>query len=147
MEVVSNGKKVTDVSTVLQKWQSDFAGLLAPGLIHQDEEAYQMQHDLKRVSLSTISYHWDSIVSKISQAMWSQKNRKAPGPDCIPAEVLKNEVCVAFFTIFFSVCLEKCCIPSAWKTATIVPIPKDNMKDPTDPLQYRGISLLSICLY
>ena len=140
---MSNGKKVTDVSTVLKKWQSDFAGLLAPGLIFQDEEEYQMQHNLKRVSLSTISDHWDSIVSKeeVSQAVWSQKIRKAPGPDHIPAEVLKNEVCVGFFT---TLCLEKCSIPSAWKTATIVPIPKDNMKDPTDPFQYRGISLLSI---
>ena len=75
MEVVSNGQKVTHVSTVLQKWQSDFAGLLAPGLIYQDEEAYQMQHNSKRVSLTTISYHWDSIVSKeeVSQTIWSQK--------------------------------------------------------------------------
>ena len=87
-----------------------------------------MQHNSKRVSLTTISYHWDSIVSKeeVSQAIWSQKIKKAPGPDRIPAEVLKNEVCVAFLTTLFSICLEKCCIPSAWQTATIVPIPKDN---------------------
>ena len=37
-------------------------------------------------------------------------------------------------------------IPTVWKLATIVPFPKSSMKDPNNPMQYRGmgISLLSI---
>ena len=71
MEVVSNGKKVTMFQQFYKNGR-DFAGLLALGLVYRDEEAYQMQHNSKQVSLTTISYHWDSIVSKeeVSQAIW-----------------------------------------------------------------------------
>ena len=44
----------------------------------------------------------------------------------------------------FNICLDNGLIPSIWRTAIITPIPKDSTKDPRIPLNYRGISLLSI---
>ena len=49
-----------------------------------------------------------------------------------------------FLTTLFSICTATLQFPSFWKQAIIVPIPKAPMKDLGDPLQYRGISLLSV---
>ena len=55
--------------------------------------------------------------------------------------------CVHLFpSKLVSSCLKSMCIPSAafWWHGTIVPIPKSKANDPRVPLNYRGISLLSI---
>ena len=44
----------------------------------------------------------------------------------------------------FQYIFESGCIPSVWKRAIISPIPKSSLKDPLVPLNYRGISLLSV---
>ena len=49
-----------------------------------------------------------------------------------------------FLTSLFLTIASSLHIPTAWKLATIVPLPKSSMKDPSNPLQYRVMSLLSI---
>lgn len=69
---------------------------------------------------------------------------KAMGPDDIPNDFLTHlstSALPALLTLFNSSWLNGT-FPSAWKLATLVPIPKPG-KDPTLPSSYRPISLLS----
>ena len=50
---------------------------------------------------------WDSVNDDIvNWALLGLKNKKAAGPDGLPAEVLKNEVCITFFQNLFPSCLK-----------------------------------------
>ncbi len=66
---------------------------------------------------------------------------KASGPDCISGTMLKSiaRSIAPVLTRLFNL---SGVVPDAWKTATVVPIPKS--KDTKDPSNYRPISLLSI---
>ena len=46
----------------------------------------------------------------------------------------------------FSVCFDNGLVPTIWLRGIISPIPKGANKDPSVPLNYRGVSLLS-CVY
>ena len=72
------------------------------------------------------------------------KLQKAPGIDAIPAESLKNDVCVDLLYRIISVCFEKGIVPDQWKTGIVNPIVKPNSTDLRRPLTYRGITLISV---
>ena len=59
--------------------------------------------------------------------------------------MLKKPGLCQILTFLFNVCLHLGNIPSIWKTVLISPIPKGKDKDKFDPLEYRGIALLSCC--
>ena len=80
----------------------------------------------------------------VKWALLHQKNGKTVGPDGLPAEVIKNQVCCTFFQSLFSACLKNLIIPTVWHHGIITPIPKNKTSDPRIPLNYRGISLLSV---
>jgi hypothetical protein len=63
------------------------------------------------------------------------KGVKAPGCD-IPRRA------AGFLNYIFNSCLKLCYFPKKWKHATVIPIPKPG-SDPSDPSNYRPISLLS----
>ncbi len=67
----------------------------------------------------------------------------APGPDEITPKLLKtlNLEIVALITALFNLCLINSFVPFQWKSANITPIPK--VQIPTNPLDYRPISLTS----
>ena len=69
---------------------------------------------------------------------------KAPGPDGIPVEFLREawKVMPGEFVTLFNVCLERGKFPRRWKTAEVVPILKSPDRDPSDLKAYRPISLL-----
>ena len=69
---------------------------------------------------------------------------KANGPDNISAKMLKSTaVSIApVFTKFFNLSITTGKLPSAWKTSSVVPIPKTENK--SDAKNYRPISLLSV---
>ena len=71
------------------------------------------------------------------------KNKKSPGLDNIPNEVLKNRNIILVMFKLFTFCFDNCIIPNSWLKSIIKPIPKGAGKDPYLPLNYRGISLLS----
>ena len=50
----------------------------------------------------------------VKLAILHQKNGKAVGPDGLPVEVVKNQVCCSFFQSLFSACLKNLYIPTAW---------------------------------
>ena len=71
------------------------------------------------------------------------KSNKSVGTDAIPNEILKhNDVKLLLFDLF-RLCLKTGTIPSMWQKAIIAPIPKSTTGNNYNPLNYRGISLLS----
>jgi hypothetical protein len=73
------------------------------------------------------------------------KNSKAPGPDGIRPILLKNlpESALQALTNIYNNCMISLYVPTAWKTAYTIMIPKPG-KSPNDPKSYRPISLLNI---
>ena len=71
-------------------------------------------------------------------------NNKAPGCDGIENKILKNITTKATvqLTHIINASLRIGYFPKQWKTAIVVPVPKPN-KNPTDPCNYRPISLLN----
>ena len=75
----------------------------------------------------------DSIDQELMKwALLHQKNCKAVGPDGLPVELIKNQVCCTFFQ---SLCLSKesLYIPTVWRHGIITPIPKNKTSDPRIP--------------
>ena len=72
------------------------------------------------------------------------KPNKAPGPDKIPACLLKELAykLAPVLAVLYRATLEQSCLPTEWKNANIVPIFKN---DRSCPLNYRPVSLTSIC--
>ena len=69
---------------------------------------------------------------------------KSSGPDGIPVHVLKQcaPELAPILTKFFQKCYDTGICPSSWKEAHVVPVPKKG--DPTNPSNYRPISITSI---
>ena len=69
---------------------------------------------------------------------------KAPGLDGLLNESVKNENSIKLLTDLFNRCLRLNLIPTYWTKGMVNPIPKSKDNNPRVPLDYRGISLLSI---
>ena len=89
---------------------------------------------------------WEALAfpEEVKHVIMVQKNKKAPGPDKLPAVVLKNDFCASFLGTLFTICLKNCSIPSVWRKGSIVPIPMKTTDDARVPLNFRGIPLLSV---
>ena len=70
--------------------------------------------------------------------------RKAPGSDHLKAEMLKAVATdlAPLLSLLFSLCYQWSYTPSLWRLANVFPIHKKN--DPSDPANYRPISLTSV---
>ena len=82
--------------------------------------------------------------SEVEKAVNRAKAGKSTGFDKIPAEVLKFPIIVDVLHSLFNLCFDTGLLPSLWRKAMITPVAKDATKDKRVPLNYRGISLLSI---
>ena len=69
---------------------------------------------------------------------------RAAGLDGIVYDVLKNEAAVCIMTKLFNLCFVCHMVPDHCVQALIFPIPKSRLNDHRVPLNYRGISLLSV---
>jgi hypothetical protein len=72
------------------------------------------------------------------------KYGEAPGGDGVLNILLKNipRKATVFLTCIYNSCLKLCYFPKERKHAVVIPIPKPG-KDPSNPSNYRPISLLS----
>ena len=59
-------------------------------------------------------------------------------------EMLRHRRCFPVISALLMKCFQLKLIPTQWRIGTIVPIPKAGIKDPLDPSQYRGITVLSV---
>ena len=82
--------------------------------------------------------------SEIEKSILRANLGKAAGLDNIPAEILRNPVCVELLYNIIRYCFNTGTVPNDWNTGLIKPIPKFDGKDPRDPLRYGGITLISI---
>jgi len=83
---------------------------------------------------------------ELKEVMRKLKKNKAPGPDGIPSEVIKNlnEDNLERLLAVYNSCWEKGEFPQEWKHARLVIIRKAGERDWSDPTSYRPISLLSV---
>ena len=81
--------------------------------------------------------------SKIIKALLKIAPKTTATPDGIPPIVLKNigMTILPFLTMFFQLSISTGCLPTQWKTATIIPIHKKSSKDKAK--NYRPISMTS----
>ena len=82
---------------------------------------------------------------EVSAALKNLKNRRAPGVEGIPAELLKysGPAIVSCITLFFNQIFASSHIPLSWKLGIITPVPK-KFESRDDPNGYRGITVLSV---
>ena len=102
--------------------------------------------ELHNASTNCVNYNLPLSWAEFDKVCNGLNLRKSTGPDMIPNEVLKQNGLRALLLPFLNKCFMKNIIPTIWRNAIIVPIPKSASKDPYVPLNYRGISLLS-CVY
>ena len=82
--------------------------------------------------------------SEVEKVVSCAKNGKTTGFDKIPHGVLKFPFIIDVLHAMFNLYFDTGILPSIWQKAMITPIPKDATKDKRIPLNYRGISLLSV---
>ena len=80
--------------------------------------------------------------TELHQVIKSLKSSKSPGLDNIPPAVWKLPDLHQYLLGFCNAALVNGSIPEAWKTASIIPIPKKG--DLSKPGNYRGISLAPV---
>ena len=155
MEVLDpDGNSVFDCDEILNKWKCDYSGLFNPDNNEQfDNDHYvNIMRDLRRNTgtlhasgnMNLDSLNKEITYEEVENAVYRAKLRKATGFDGIPAEVLRNESCINLLYRIISYCFKNGEVPSEWTKGIINPIPKPDAKDARDPLNYRGISLLSV---
>ena len=76
--------------------------------------------------------------------MLRAKLRKAVGIDDIPTEVLKNDVAVNLLFQIISGCFNLGKVPVQWNSGIINTIFKQGSDDDRQPLNYRGITVISV---
>lgn len=95
-----------------------------------------------------VSSHQESEIPLFSEeellrAVSCMQNKKAPGPDGIPAEVLKviARTCPELLLNMYNICLEDGFFHKTWKTQRLVLISKGKV-DPDSPSAYRPLCML-----
>ena len=152
MEVLdSNGRISTHTDDVIDRWNNDFENLFT----NSTNPSFNDNHldDVKRKLQENSVPSLDTDISllnepmsreEVEQSLYRAKLKRAAGFDGIPAEVLRNPVCIDLLYKIINFCFENGYVPSEWNKGVIRPIPKSDAKDPRDPLSYRGICLISI---
>ena len=89
---------------------------------------------------------WQVNESEVISVFRKLNVRKAQGPDCLPATVLRF-CCLNFSPVFsklFTLSLKDSCVPSLWKKSIISPVPKN--KTQTSLNDFRPVALTSIVM-
>ena len=82
-------------------------------------------------------------IDEVACVIQKSKSGSACGYDELPYEVLKSPVIIACLQQLFQYVFDSGVIPSVWRRAIVCPILKDLSSDRRDPMNYRGISLLT----
>ena len=147
-----SGCVTTDQSEVLDRWRRDFEGLLKPPLdLTVEQKAFlegieasngerESMFDNDNNSVLNKDFTTEEVLEIVNHAKCS----KAPGLDGLLNECVKNENSIKLLTVLFISCLRMNLIPMYWVKGMVNPIPKSKDNNPRVPLNYRGISLLSI---
>ena len=152
MEVIDDaGNLHTNLSEVMSEWKGQFDKLYNDDGSTDDYDEAHLQDIRYRLSNTDFASSPEAEAlnrpidrHEIVKAVERAKLRKAAGIDAIPAEALKNDVCVDLLHRIISECFTNGVVPNQWKTGIINPIVKPNSTDVRRPSTYRGITLLSV---
>eukprot|EP00732_Lithocolla_globosa_P001538 Lithocolla_globosa_v1_NODE_782_length_3286_cov_3.792634.p1 type:complete len:976 gc:universal NODE_782_length_3286_cov_3.792634:2974-47(-) len=156
----------SDPVVVLQRWMEDFSNLFSkktPSDNIQVDEVF-LENTIKKLQdlkesliIESDESHWvdsmtDDFYESINKLITKDEVtfvvndaalKKAYGYDLIHNKVLKTDASIRFLHSLFNFCFKNGVVPSMWLRGIIHPIPKDSKLDQTEPLNHRGISLLS----
>ena len=152
-EVNVNGNYVKkDTSVVLDKRSSEFMKLYR-GIEYSDPD-YDV--NFLQQAISGVAFEMPSIdresneilnnpiaESEVQKHPLKTKTGKAVSVDCIPNEVLKNNMSIKMMTSMFNVFYNLGMIPLTWTQSILCLIYKGGQKDKREPLSYQPISLIS----
>lgn len=148
LEIVRDDGTIScDIAEVLGKWKTDFSNIQNPGFIKgsrvEEVDSFMSSDNGIDINDNSPLLNLPITCEEVLLALRKAKNRKAPGYDAVPVEVLRNETAVKFMVPLFQVCFEKGIVPTLWNKGIVCPIPKATTMDWRDPLQYRGLTLAS----
>ena len=146
---------ISDENFVFQKCNEEFKGLYNPTANSEsfDKQFYESilkekifleDRMLDPLFQENPVLNMPISLSEVEKVVNYAKNGKSTGYDKIPREVLKFPIIIDVLHAMFNLCFDTGLLPSIWRKAMITPIPKDASKDKRIPLNYRGISLLSV---
>ena len=150
-----NGEILTDKDSVLNKWQNDFTSIYqnenTNETLYDDEHLVNITREVSGGNIVPINENHNAEVlnvpvsiDEVKNAVLRAKAGKAKGFDDIPAEVLKNDCCINMLHRIITSAFNLGIVPGDWNKGIIHPIPKSASNDPRNPLNYRGITLISI---
>ena len=133
------GKKLTNINSVLKRWKEHFEEHLNKEFPHHEAAIDEINENNHR------DEPLDPITKdEVRRSISAMKNRKAPGADAISAEVLKagRDEIIKFLVMLFNKVWREENPPLEWSKMIVTPVHKKSNK--IDPSNYRAISLLSI---
>ena len=154
-----NGNITYNSQEILRKWKSDFSTLFNNSSGNYDDDFLS---EIQRITLEweaeydQFRQNTDSSVNddsafelnrpitteEVRRCVTAAKMGRAVGIDNLPNEVLKSDTLIPVLKTLFNACLEHGVVPTMWYKTIISPILKKD-KDYRDPMNYRGISLMS----
>ena len=147
-EVEIDGKVVTNKADILEKWCKDYAGLYQvdnDGFDDSFKERILEQEPRHDSDDSDDELNAEPTYEEVKRAVENAKDKKAPGADAIPNELLKHPNVMHLLLNLFKLCWQSGLVPDQWRESLIHPIPKSS-KVSINPLDYRGLVLQScIC--
>ena len=142
----SEGVLQTESNAIREVWRSHYAKLAADPLGHSQDPQHwtQVFPDVEHPKPELSSINDDILEKEVKRTLAKLKNHKAPGPDKIPVEFFKQfkeeEISLAQLTRVLQLIWKHGYVPRELNTANLISIFKKD--DPTDPGNYRGISLI-----
>ena len=149
---LEDGTTSSDKDTVMEKWRSDFEGLLTPPqtddvnrtLFESNIKESNAQRENENNENDSTGLNCEFTEDEVSKIVFRAKSGKAPGIDGLLADTMKNPPSIRLLTVLFNACLRHRLLPTVWSLGIINPIPKSRDNNPRVPSNYRGISLLPV---
>ena len=134
--LIENNQEISDPTSKASVFNRFFSSIFAPWNKDHIPHCPSTEDDSLR--------HIELDETDIKTAIKNLDPTKAPGPDGIPTRVLKDcaDELIPNLTKLFNTSLTQGSVPQEWKEANVVPVLKKG--DPTNPSNYRPISLLPV---
>jgi hypothetical protein len=149
-----DGKIITDKKAVLDRWVEDYSSLYLGNHDAEDDFIKDIKWQNERAEFGFVDplfvddnaalLNKDITEEEVRIVVMNSKNNKATGADKIPYEILKSPGIISVLRHLFQLCLDYHMTPSPWNGSLVQPIPKSKDSDPRIPLNYRGISLVTV---
>ena len=120
---------LSEIQGITREWELEF------------DQARQ-NADLNGIDASNFELNRPITTEEVRRSLTAAKTGRDVGIDNLPNENLKSNVLIPVLKTLFKACLEHGVVPTMWYRTIITPILKKD-KDYRDPMNYRGISLMS----